>query len=312
MVSKRLPPLNALKAFEVSARLLSFTKAANELFVTQAAVSHQIKLLENHLGLKLFMRKNRTLLLTEEGQSYYLDIKDIFQSLQESTQRLLAKGAKGTITVCIQASLAIQWLVPRLSEFNKLHPDVEIRIKADDRDDDTLTDDVDIAFYYGHGHWPGIIADKIISEYLQPVCSPLLLTGDNAIVDISSLQQQTLLHDTSRSDWKRWYKSVGVKSNKVDHGPIFSHSAMVLQAAIHGQGIALVNNILAKPEIDAGRLLVPFNKVLVNQDGFYIACRDNQLDMARIAPFRDWVLATVKNEGDDILDADDSNDKVQG
>ncbi|TRX57077.1 transcriptional regulator GcvA [Thalassomonas sp. M1454] len=302
-MSKRLPPLNSLKAFEVSARLLSFTKAADELFVTQAAVSHQIKLLENHLGLKLFMRKNRTLLLTEEGQSYYLDIKDIFNSLQESTQRLLAKRAKGTITVCIQPSLAIQWLVPRLNEFNKLNPDIEVRIKADDRNDGTLADDVDIAFYYGHGHWPGIIADKVIAEYLQPVCSPILLSSENAVTDIASLQQHTLLHDTSRNDWKRWFKLVGIKSSKVDQGPLFSHSAIVLQAAVHGQGVALVNNILAKPEIDAGRLIAPFNKVLVNQDGFYLVCRDNQLDMARIAPFRNWVLETVKNEGDDILDA---------
>ena len=175
MLSKRLPPLNALKAFEASARLLSFTKAAAELFVTQAAVSHQIKALETFLGLKLFMRKSRALLLTEEGQSYYLDIKDIFVSIQDSTDRLLAKGAKGTITVAIQPSVAIQWLVPRLTEFNKLHPD-----------------------------------------------------------------------------------------------------------------------------IDAGRLVTPFKKVLVNKDAFYIVCRENQLDMGRIAPFREWVLTTVNTEADNI------------
>ena len=178
IVSKRLPPLNALKAFEASARLLSFTKAAAELFVTQAAVSHQIKALETYLGLKLFMRKSRALLLTAEGQSYYLDIKDIFVSIQDSTDRLLAKGAKGTITVAIQPSVAIQWLVPRLTEFNKLHPD-----------------------------------------------------------------------------------------------------------------------------IDAERLVTPFKEVLVNKDAFYIVCRENQLDMGRIAPFREWVLTTVNTEAD-IIDED--------
>lgn len=300
MLSKRLPPLNALKAFEASARLLSFTKAAAELFVTQAAVSHQIKALENHLGLKLFMRKSRALLLTEEGQSYYLDIKDIFVSIQDATDRLLAKGAKGTITVAIQPSVAIQWLVPRLTEFNKLHPDIDVRIKADDRDDETLADDVDIAFYYGRGVWPGITAEKVIAEYLQPVCSPMLLVGDNAINGLEDLKHHTLLHDTHRRDWKRWFKYVGLKSNKVDQGPIFSHSAIALQSAIHGQGVALINNTLSKADIDAGRLVTPFNKVLVNKDAYYIVCRENQLDMGRIAPFRDWVLTTVNTEADKI------------
>ena len=118
-MAARLPPLNALRAFEASARHLSFTRAAEELFVTQAAISHQIKSLEEHLGIKLFMRKNRALLLSEEGQSYYLDIKDVFNSLHEATEKLLARGAKGAITVSLQPSFAIQWLVPRLSDFNE-------------------------------------------------------------------------------------------------------------------------------------------------------------------------------------------------
>lgn len=295
-MSARLPPLNALKAFEASARHLSFTKAANELFVTQAAVSHQIKGLENHLGIKLFMRKNRALLLTEEGQSYFLDIKDIFISLQEATQKLLAKGAKGAITVSIQPSLAIQWLVPKLADFSKQYPDVDVRIKADDRDDDTLANDVDIAFYYGRGPWPNVVAEKIITEYLQPVCSPTLLMGEHTIVDIEDLKNHTLLHDNSRNDWKRWFKRTSIQSINVDQGPIFSHSALVLQAAIHGQGIALVNNVLAKPEIDAGRLVTPFEQVLINKNAFYLVCRDEQLETSKIAQFRQWVLNTLRQE----------------
>lgn len=298
-MSTRLPPLNALKAFEASARHLSFTKAASELFVTQAAISHQIKALESHLGIKLFIRKNRALLLTEEGQSYFLEIKDIFISLLEATQKLLAKsakGAKGAITVSIQPSLAIQWLVPKLTHFSKQHPDIDVRIKADDRDDDTLENDVDIAFYYGRGPWPNVVAEKIITEYLQPVCSPMLLMGNHSIVEVADLKHHTLLHDTSRNDWKRWFKTTVIKSSNVDQGPIFSHSALVLQAAIHGQGVALVNNVLAKPEIDAGRLVSPFPQVLVNQDAFYLVCRDEQLETAKISQFRSWVLDTVMRE----------------
>ena len=147
-MAARLPPLNALKAFEASARHLSFTRAADELFVTQAAISHQIKSLEEYLGIKLFMRKNRALLLTEEGQSYFLDIKEIFNSILEATEKLLARGAKGAITLSLPPSFAIHWLVPRLSAFNQLHPDIDIRIKAVDQNEGLLTEDVDIAIYY--------------------------------------------------------------------------------------------------------------------------------------------------------------------
>ncbi|WP_371372704.1 transcriptional regulator GcvA [Thalassotalea aquiviva] len=300
-MANRLPPLNSLKAFEVSARLLSFTKAAQELHVTQAAVSHQIKSLESHLGLKLFMRKNRALLLTEEGQSYFLDIKDIFTSLHEATDKLLARGAKGALTVMIQPSLAIQWLVPRLNAFNQLNPDIDVRIKADNIQQDYLEDDVDIAFFYGQGGWHGLTADKIKSEYLMAVCSPMLLNGDKPLADPSDLQYHTLLHDTSRQDWKRWFKKVKSSVGNVEQGPIFSHSSMVLQAALHGHGVALVSNVLATPDIESGRLVAPFTEVLDNQDAYYLVCRENQAGMARIAPFRQWVLDTMRSEGEEVI-----------
>lgn len=299
----RLPPLNALRAFEASARQLSFTRAAEELFVTQAAISHQIKALEEHLGLKLFMRKNRALLLTEDGQSYYQDIKDVFTSLYEATERLLARGAKGAITVSLQPSFAIQWLVPRLNAFNLLNPDVDVRIKAVDQPDNSLTEDVDVAIYYGRGRWPNVHADQLHTEYLIPVCSPLLLDGKKPLKSVEDLTQHTLLHDTSRRDWKRWFKEVNVKATNVNHGPIFSHSAMVVQAAVYGQGVALAQSILAQPEIDAGRLVVPVEHSLVSKNAFYIVCRENQVDVGKIAAFREWVLDTVAEEQEEESDS---------
>lgn len=299
-MASRLPPLNALRAFEASGRQLSFTKAAEELFVTQAAISHQIKSLEEHLGIKLFMRKNRSLLLTEEGQSYYFDIKDIFTSILDATEKLLARGAKGAITVGVQPSFAIQWLIPRLNAFTLLHPDIDVRIKAVDQPDNSLTEDVDISIYHGRGRWPNIHADKLHTEYLIPVCSPLLLNGKKRLLVTNDLINHTLLHDTSRRDWKRWFKSTGVKGINVNHGPIFSHSTMVLQAAIHGQGVALANSVLAKPEIDSGRLVCPFNDVLISKNSFYVVCRENQLDIGKIAAFRSWMLDTVDGEKDNI------------
>jgi LysR family glycine cleavage system transcriptional activator len=292
----RLPPLNALRAFEASARQLSFTRAAEELFVTQAAISHQIKSLEEHLGIKLFMRKNRTLLLTEEGQSYYLDIKDVFTLLNDATERLLARGAKGAITVSLQPSFAIQWLVPRLNAFNTLHSEIDVRIKAVDQADHLLTEDVDVSIYYGRGRWSDVHADKLHTEYLVPVCSPLLLSGKKKLNRIDDLANHTLLHDTSRRDWKRWFKEVDVKGVNVNHGPIFSHSAMVVQAAVHGQGVALTQSILAKPEIDAGRLVALFNHKLLSKNAFYIVCRESQVDVGKISAFREWVLDTVASE----------------
>lgn len=301
-MANRLPPLNALRAFEASARQLSFTRAAEELFVTQAAISHQIKALEDNLGIKLFMRKNRALLLTEEGQSYYLDIKDVFNALHDATERLLARGEKGAITVSMQPSFAIQWLVPRLNTFNLLHPDIDVRIKAVDQPENSLTEDVDLAIYYGRGRWRGIHAEQLHTEYLIPVCSPLLLTGKKPLNTIVDLAHHTLLHDTSRRDWKRWFKHVDVKGGNVNHGPIFSHSAMVLQAAIHGQGVALAHSVLAKPDIDSGRLICPFKEVLVSKNSYYIVCREQQLELGKITAFREWVLQTVANEKDLIED----------
>jgi LysR family glycine cleavage system transcriptional activator len=238
-MSRRLPPLNALKAFEAAARQLSFTKAAEELFVTQAAVSHQIKALEEHLGIKLFMRKNRSLLLTEEGQGYFYDIKDIFSQLLEATEKLLARGAKGSISVSLPPTFAIQWLVPRLNQFSELHPEIDVRIKAVDQEENSLTDDVDVAIYYGRGNWPNVSADKLHTEYHTPVCSPMLMNEAKPLNSIHDLVHHTLLHDMSREAWKDWMKAANVKNLNVNHGPIFSHSSMVLQAAIHGQGIAL-------------------------------------------------------------------------
>ncbi len=301
-MSRRLPPLNALKAFEAAARQLSFTRAAEELFVTQAAVSHQIKALEEHLGIKLFMRKNRSLLLTEEGQGYFYDIKDIFSQLMEATEKLLAKGAKGALSVSLPPTFAIQWLVPRLNQFSELHPEIDVRIKAVDQEADSLTDDVDIAIYYGRGNWPNVKADKLHTEYMVPVCSPMLINERKPLREPQDLVHHTLLHDMTRENWKEWMKSAGVKGINVNHGPIFSHSSMVLQAAIHGQGVALGHSILAKPEIDSGRLICPFNEVLVSKNAYYVVCRESQAELGKISAFRDWMLELVAEEQDEFVD----------
>ncbi|PHM72151.1 transcriptional regulator GcvA [Xenorhabdus kozodoii] len=296
-MSKRLPPLNALRVFDAAARHLSFTKAAEELFVTQAAVSHQMKSLEDFLGLKLFRRRNRSLLLTEDGQSYYLDIKEIFTAINDATRKLQARSAKGALTVSLSPSFAIQWLVPRLSGFNQSFPGIDVRIQAVDREEDKLADDVDVAIFYGRGHWPGLRTDRLYPEYLLPVCSPALLAGDRPLKTPSDLANHTLLHDSSRRDWQAYIRQLDMQQQiNVQQGPIFSHSAMVIQAAVHGQGVALANNVMAQNEIDAGRLVCPFNDVLVSKNAFYLVCHDNQAELGKIAAFRKWILNQAATE----------------
>lgn len=295
-MQRRLPPLNALKAFEAAARHLSFTRAADELFVTQAAVSHQIKALEDFLSLKLFIRRNRTLLLTEEGQAYFLELKDIFKSLQDATERLLARGSKGAITVATPPSFASQWLVPRISQFSQLFPDIDVRIKAIDFDEGFLTDDIDVAIYYGRGRWNGIQADKLHTEFLTPLCSPSLFQGAKPLKTLADLKHHVLLHDSSRAMWKMWLQHFGVPGVNVNQGPVFSHSMMVMQAAALGQGIALGNSVLAKPELDAGRLIMPFEEKLESRDAYYLVYHEGHGDMGKIAAFREWVMKLVKEE----------------
>lgn len=303
---RRLPPLNALKTFEIAARHLSFTKAADELFVTQAAVSHQIKTLEAHLGIQLFMRKNRALLLTEEGQAYFMDIKDVFNAINDATERLLARGAKGAITVSLPPSFAIQWLVPRLNKFSEKHPDIDVRIKAVDLDEGHLSDDVDLAIYFGRGKWSGLTSTKLHTEYLTPVCSPSLFTTGKPLDSLDDLKHHTLLHDNSRKYWKLWVRKFSLKEVNVNHGPIFSHSTMVLQAAVLGQGVALGHSVLARPEIAAGRLVEPFKEVLVTKNAYFLVTRESQADLGKIVTFRDWMLDMVKSEQDPLVESYDS------
>lgn len=293
---RRFPPLNALKAFEAAARNLSFTKAADELFVTQAAISHQIKSLEDFLSMKLFLRKNRTLLLTEEGQAYYLDLRDIFRHLHEATEKLLAKGAKGALTVATPPSFASQWLIPRISRFSAANPDIDVKLKAVDSDDDFLHADTDVAVYYGKGRWSGLHADPLHNEFLTPLCSPMLLTGSKPMVVLEDLKTHVLLHDSSREGWSSYLKHFGVKGVNVNQGPMFSHSMMVLQAAALGQGIALGNTILAKPEIDAGRLVIPFTERIKSNHSFYLVCEQKQAELGKIAAFREWILSEVNTD----------------
>ncbi|RMW81405.1 transcriptional regulator GcvA [Aggregatibacter aphrophilus] len=292
---KRLPPLNSLKAFESAARFLSFTKAANELFVTQAAISHQIKILEDFLGVELFKRKNRALELTEFGKAYYVDITKILHRLVEATDKLLSLKSDKHLTISVPQTFGIQWLVPRLSEFNKLHPDIEVRLKGVDQDEGLLSQDIDIAIYYGRGNWDNLQVDRLVEEKLLVLAAPKLL-AEKPIHDYQDLKHHTLLHIHTRDNWQYMADYLPCDELNIQQGPIFSHTFMALQAAIHAQGVVLANRILAQQELDNGNLALVFDTNLRDPKSFYVVNHlDNSSD-ERIIAFRTWIIQTMNQE----------------
>ncbi|URL02799.1 transcriptional regulator GcvA [Avibacterium sp. 20-126] len=294
---KRLPPLNSLKAFECAARHLSFTKAADELFVTQAAVSHQIKLLEDFLGIELFKRQHRALVLTELGQIYFKEVTEILRRLSEVTQKLMTQKNEKHIAISVPQTFGIQWLVPRLSGFNALYPDIEVRLTGVDQDEGLLNREIDIAIYYGRGAWENLQVEKLAEENLLLLASPKLL-AKQPIYSADDLKKHTLIHIHTRDNWQNMANHLQLKALDIQHGPIFSHTFMALQAAVHGQGIVLANRVLAQQEIDRGTLQVVLPIQLKDPKSFYVV---NQLDKAndeQILAFRQWIIKEIRNNNE--------------
>jgi len=295
-MARRLPPLNALRAFEAAARHLSFTRAAGELHVTQAAISHQVKALEEHLGRKLFRRLNRALLLTDDGQAYLPSISRAFTLLNDATNDLLTKQAPGPLTVSALPSFAARWLVPRLGRFRQIRPDIDLRIDPSAALSDFAGGDVDVGIRYGRGKYPGMRADWLMTEDIFPVCSPALLEGPHPLRDPRDLQHQVLLHDDGHGDWRTWLLAAGVDRVDPARGPIFTDSSMLIQAAMAAQGVALARGVLAADELAAGRLVRPFTLSLPTEYAYYLVCPVNTAEQPKIAAFRDWLLDEARSE----------------
>src|ERR1700704_4450063 len=214
-MTARLPSLNGLRAFEAAARHLSFTVAASELNVTQTAISHQIRRLEQELGIRLFIRQNRALGLTPEAKDYLPGVRAAFNDLRLATDRLQRKDNDRVLTVSTLASLAAKWLLPRLSAFQEAHPRIDVRIPPSTALVDFKNGDVDAAIRYGRGHWPGLRADWLTADQLFPVCSPALLTGDRPLRCPQDLANHVLLHTSQGydDDWRLWLTPAGLPAN---------------------------------------------------------------------------------------------------
>lgn len=297
---RRLPPLNALRAFEAAARHLSFTRAADELAVTQAAVSHQVRTLEEWLGLKLFQRENRTIYLTRQGQAYLPAVRQALDLVAEATRRLVETDARGPLTVSALPSFAAKWLLPRLSQFRARHPEIDVRISTSDHMVDFVRDDVDMAVRMGRGGWPGVTAIKFLDEDLFPVCSPRLLEGPHPLRKPEDLKHHTLLHDDMRQDWRTWFLAAGVEGIDPTRGPGYSDSSMVIQAAVEGQGVALGRSALAASDLASGRLVKPFEVTLPANFAYYVVYPPAAIEQPKVKAFVDWLLATAEAEGGEL------------
>lgn len=290
-MSRRLPPLNALRAFEAAARHLHFTRAAEELNVTQAAISHQVRALEDWLGVRLFQRAGRGLRLTEPGSTYLVVLRDAFDRMGAATAALARGRGLDRLTVSSTDSFAAIWLVPRLRRFRAAHPEVEVRVMPSDEMVDFDYDDVDIAVRYGRGVWPGVKSAALFAEELFPVCSPALLEGPHRLRTPDDIRHHVLLHDVLAIDWDVWLKAAGVTGVNSRRGPFFSHSHLVLQAARSGEGLALGNRHLVEADLAAGTLVKPFELSLATGYAYYAVAPEATWDLPKVAAFRDWLLA---------------------
>ncbi|MBR0799957.1 transcriptional regulator GcvA [Bradyrhizobium jicamae] len=294
-MARRLPPLNGLKAFEAAARSASFTRAAEELSVTQGAVSHQVKALEDSLGVALFHRERQRVVLTEAGREYLSVVRDALDQIAVGTERLQRRQESGVLTVSTSPDFAAKWLVNRLSRFSEKHPEVDLRISATTNYTDFARDDVDVAIRHGDGEWPELDVQRLYSERLFPVCSPKLIAGRNRVVRPADLLKLPLLRLEDAKNWTRLFETAGVKA-PVGPGPVLNRASMLIDAAIDGQGVALARTALAAWDLINGRLVRPIDVSLKVFNTYWIVCPKAATKVPKIVTFRNWVLAEAAED----------------
>ena len=290
-MSRRLPALNALKAFEAAARHESFTRAAEELFVTQGAVSHQVKALEAELGLKLFSRERQRLVITAAGREYLTVIRDALDRIAMGTERLMQRQSSGALTISTSPDFAAKWLVYRLGRFAEAHPDIALRVSADMHHVDFAREDVDLAVRHGDGNWPGMRVDRLAAEQLFPVCSPKLLGGRTRLRTPADIAKFPILHLGAYKDWARWLEAAGVTGVDLAQGLVLNRASMLIDAAVDGQGIVLARTTLSAWDILNGRLVRPFATSLRLANNYWIVCPQATAQLQKITKARDWMLA---------------------
>jgi LysR family glycine cleavage system transcriptional activator len=283
--SRRLLPLNALKAFEAAGRHLNFTAAAEELSVTLSAISHQIRQLEELLGVPLFHRTRKGLVLSTEGQLILPDVQEGFDHLE-------ARRGEGTLTVSMLSTFAMRWFIPRLPRFQESYPDIEVRITTSLKPADLEREGIDCAIRYGDGDWPGLNATRLFAEALVPVAAPKF---KDQIKKPADLKTQKLLHSQNRrEDWRVWLKAAGQSDIDPVVGQMFETRSYAIQAAVQGMGIAVMDPAMVAEEVAAGRLVHLFDDTLPLTNAYWFVCLEHMADAPRIRSMREWLQDEVK------------------
>lgn len=296
---RRLPPLNALRAFEAAARHLNFSRAADELSVTPGAVSQQIQNLEDYVGVALFKRTPKGLLLTDPAQIALPALREAFDRLADAASMLTAAVDGRRLTVSVAPSFAAKWLVPRLGRFEAAHPQVDVWVSAGMELVDFNSGEVDLAIRYGTGRYPGLEVVRLMQETVIPVISPDLLERQ-PLNDLTELAGQVLLHDGSPDaddscpDWTMWLAARGVKGVDGSRGPRFNQSSLVIEAAVGGRGVALAKRALAQADMDAGRLVSPFDIATAVDFAYYAVYPKAKGRLPQVKAFVGWLAAEAE------------------
>ena len=289
-MARRLPPLTSLRAFEAAGRHLSFTLAAAELTVTQAAISHQVKSLEKHLGQALFLRLPRQLELTAAGKALLPVLRNAFDEIGQTVADLTDGLSKSAVIVRLAPSFAAKWLSPKLEDFRRKYPHIDLSLRHSNEPADFARHAIDLAVTYGKGDWPGVVADKVLSIDFFPVCAPSYMQGEHPLTDVANLRYHTLLHDVDHQNWIDWLALAGVEDVDPAHGTVMDDTNVLIQAAVNGLGIALGSTPFVADHLDADRLVRPFESTLRSDFAYYVVCPRKNLERAAVRAFKEWLL----------------------
>jgi LysR family transcriptional regulator, glycine cleavage system transcriptional activator len=296
MAGHRLPPLNALRAFEATARHLSVKNAADELCVTPGAVSQMLKALEQHLGIMLFKRMNRGIVLTEAGQDYRPPVRNAFRQIGEATRRIATSADTGVLTVSVTPAFAATWLVPRLRDFQSAHPGIDLQVVTGKALVDFARDGVDVAVRHGLGRYSGLRSERIFVVELVPVAAPPLVARLGAPTTAAELTRWPQVHDADRKDWHLWLQAQGIEEIGAPRGPAFDDSNLLLQAVLAGQGAGLLPAVMAAPALAEGRLVKLVNVAWPQAFAYYLVYPEAGHARPKIAAFRTWILGAAASD----------------
>jgi len=265
--------------------------------VTPSAISHQIKLLEEFLGLKLFRRERRQVSLTAAGERYLPSVQLALDEVESATRRLMTSPNLSAVNISVAPAFLSRWLVPRISRFQEQYPDVELRFSATTGYVDFVHSDTDMAVYYGEGNWNGVDIHFLRPLASTPVCSPRLMEGSNALQEPEDLLRKTLIHVSGRQqEWQRILRQLGVRATGLTRTMSFSSTALAVSAAIEGIGVALADRALVQRELESGQLVVPFDITLDKPKGFYLVYQERRQLTHGMEAFRDWILAEMQQD----------------